>query len=99
MKIFDEYVWTEPDFIRWKEDNSPEPAKAEDMSIIRSIFGFRVVKRTQERDGTTSPLIQIFVEDDGWYHFKMAFDVIYLKELNWGSRDVSYEILKELETT
>ncbi len=56
--------------------------QSEAPEIKKSIFGANLVKRRKNQDGTDSPLVHIFVEDDeAWYGPKLSFDIHWIDEL------------------
>jgi hypothetical protein len=52
---------------------------AQDMDGHTKLFGYRVVPR----EGNVSPLVEIYIEDDENYFFKMAFDAYWVHDLNY----------------
>lgn len=52
-----------------------EPLRHEDMDVTADLFAIRFV------EGGSNGLAELYVEDDGWYHFKMAFAVFWLNNL------------------
>lgn len=49
-----------------------------------SLFGMKVIPRKD-----CSPLIELYIEDDGLWHYKCSFDSAWLKELIYVSGMVS----------
>lgn len=45
------------------------------------LFGMKIMPRTVAEQGTTSPLIDMYVEDDEIWHYKHSFDAGWLKDL------------------
>lgn len=52
-----------------------KPLRAEDMTMTGNLFGIRLVP------GGSTGLVELYVEDDGWFHFKASFDRLWLPDL------------------
>lgn len=52
-----------------------------DMDVMGRLFGMTIDARNKTRDGTESPLITIFVEDDEVMHEKVVIDAAWLDDL------------------
>lgn len=61
-----------------------EPMRAGDMDIIGQLFGIRF------RDGGSTGLVELYVENDEFYHLKCTFDRLWLNDL----RHISAEAWK-----
>lgn len=48
------------------------PRTVEDMNVIGDLFGLRFA----EED-----MIELYIEDDGWFHYKASFNKGWLKDL------------------
>jgi hypothetical protein len=60
-----------------------DPLKKEDMTIAGQQFGVIIEERTKARDGTDSPLIHLYSEDDENWFYKQSFDIHWANELLW----------------
>ena len=45
-----------------------------------SCFGYSLRPRTKDKDGTDSPLVYMYVEDDGFWHLKVMFDAYWVDD-------------------
>ena len=52
-----------------------EPMRREDMDEAGELFGVRFV------DGGSNGLIELYIEDDGYWHFVTTFDRYWLRDL------------------
>lgn len=69
MKIFDSEI---------TENNSP--VKADQLSAMGYLFGFRIVKGEIGKSCSSGYLIQMFIEDDYNWHLKGSFDALWLED-------------------
>lgn len=61
---------SEPDW------NFEEPLRADDMDVVGSLFGLRFVE-----GGLPNGLVELYVEDDEYYHYKTQFNHFWLNDL------------------
>lgn len=53
----------------------PEPIRADELDIIGEIFGIRFT------DGCSTGCVELYGEDDGFWHLQMTFDRLWLADL------------------
>jgi hypothetical protein len=56
------------------------PRTVDDMNVIGDLFGLRFADEN---------MVELYIEDDGWFHFKLSFHRTWLKDL----REVTHEAL------
>lgn len=54
----------------------PPPLRSDDMDYAGNLFGFRKEERKDQ-----PPLIELYIEDDGWWHYKCCFSGFWLSDL------------------
>lgn len=64
---------------------APKIAKAEGLDIVGEMFGLKRVSRDGHED-----LLELYIEDDGSWYFKMSFSVFWMADL--------LSVLSEAET-
>lgn len=52
-----------------------EPMRREDMDEAGELFGVRFI------DGGSNGLIELYIEDDGYWHHKVTFDRAWVSDL------------------
>jgi len=57
--------------------NEREVLKADELDIVSHLFGIRIIKRPPHQDD----VIELYVEDDESYHYKMSFSAYWLSDL------------------
>lgn len=50
--------------------------RSDDMDYCGNLFGFRKEERTAQ-----PPLIELYIEDDGWWHYQCCFSAFWLSDL------------------
>lgn len=68
------------------------PMQRKDMDVVRDLFALRFVP------GGSNGLVELYVEDDGLYHFKQSFDQSWLPDLIATAR-AGQEMLKSTSKT
>ena len=69
--------------------------KHQELAVYGSQFGVELRPRTKEVDGTDSPLLILFVEDDENWHEKVSFDAYWLDDLISVLRNMRREIKEQ----
>lgn len=59
----------------WESRWGQEPLRESDMNYIVGVFGLRFT------EGCSTGCVELYIEDDGWYHFKCCFDRLWLFSL------------------
>ena len=49
--------------------------RGDELDVTGGLFGFRFV------DGCSNGCVELYVEDDGYWHHKMTFDRVWLKDM------------------
>lgn len=52
-----------------------EALRHEDMDVTGNLFGIRFTEGEHKQ-------AELYIEDDGWYHFKASFSVLWLPDLH-----------------
>ena len=52
------------------------PLRAHDMDVVGSCFGLRFVN-----GGGPNGMVELYVEDDEWFHYKESFNHVWLGDL------------------
>lgn len=53
----------------------PEPLRSSELDVIGKLFAIRFV------NGCSNGCVELYVEDDDWYHHKATFDRAWLNDL------------------
>lgn len=53
--------------------------REDQLDIIGQLFGFRFV------EGCSNGCVELYIEDDGYWHKQVTFDQSWLKDLHWAS--------------
>ena len=52
-----------------------EPLEESDMDVVGALFAYKFIETEHGR------LVELYIEDDGWYHFKCLFSDRWLPDL------------------